>query len=476
MNARVPDSTFDDGAAATLRIPPHSIHAEQAVLGSLLLDNATWDKVGDLLVAEDFYRYPHRLIFAAISVLCNANRPADLVTVLDQLEKVRNGPEEAGGLAYLGSLANIVPSASNIRRYAEIVRTMALRRRVVSLCDEASTAAFGQELTFEQLLEKVNAGLSALDHGASTNDWHEMDQGVVELLDRIQAQADGTAEQDFTPTGLTLLDDRLDGGMRPGELIVVGARPSMGKSALGLSVAVNVARDIGLPVGFFSMEMPKAQVVNRMMSLQSHIHLSRVKRGERLRDFDWPQITSAVEVLRQLPIHINDQGGLNINQVRARARGLARRRGKLGLLVVDYLGLMAGTDAKAPRTYQLEEATKGLKGLAKELHCPIVLLAQVKRTVEERVDQMPILSDLRDSGSIEQDADIVVFVHREYKAKPGLSDEWKYHAKVSVAKVRDGEPGLMDLMYIGENTRFMDWPTDTPLPTNRVVTKRGSDL
>lgn len=321
----------------------------------------------------------------------------------------------------------------------------------------------------------------AISPDAAADEWEGMDTGMVELLDRITDAAEGTSKPDFIPTGMKDLDERLDGGMRPGELIVVGARPSMGKTALALSIGVNVALEQGLVVGMFSMEMPKAQVMNRAMSLVSRIHLSRIKRPERLKDYDWPSITKAVETLRQINFQVSDRSGVSINQLRARARGLRRKHGKLGCLIVDYLGLMDGTDPKMPRVYQLEEVTKGLKSLAKELACPILLLAQVNRKVEERPDQMPILADLRDSGSIEQDADIVIFVHRPIKAKPDLGDEWKYYAKASVAKSRDGEPGYLDLMYVGENTHFMDWPEGTPVPISQVRVARsgktsGSDL
>lgn len=461
-----------DFAVAQLRIPPHSIQAESSVLGGLLQDNGAWDRVGDMLSEVDFYRYEHKLVFAAISALINASRPADVITVYEQLQRTGKA-DEVGGLPYLNSLAQYVLSASNIRRYAEIVRERSVLRRLVSTGDEIASAAFNIEgKSVEQLLDEAEQKVFAIrqNEAAAGEDWQGIDTLVVSMLDRIQAEADGTSKPDIIPTGLRDLDERLDGGMRPGEVIVIGARPSMGKSALGLTIGVNVAR-AGEPVGVLSMEMPATQVTNRAMSLVSAIHLSRLKRAERLRDFDWPAITTGVEKLRNLPLRINDLGGLNINNVRAKARALKRRHG-LRVLVLDYLGLMDGLDPKQPRTYQLEDITKGLKRLAKELGIAILLLVQLSRKVEERVDQMPILSDLRDSGAIEQDADIVIFVHRAYKAKPDLGDEWKYYARVSVAKLRDGEPGYVDLMYVGENTHFMDWPEGTPVPTSNVRTNK----
>ncbi|MDQ0082910.1 replicative DNA helicase [Variovorax boronicumulans] len=472
MNDRVDENLLSD--VAQLRIPPHSLEAEQSVLGSLLMDNYGWDRVGDLLVDGDFYRHEHKVVFAAISSLINASKPADVITVFAELEK-HGKAMEVGGLAYLHSLAQCVLSAGSIRRYAEIVRERAVLRKLIGAADEISASAFSmQGKSVDAVIDAAMQRVMAISPDTATDEWQGMEEGMVRLLDRITAQAEGTAVDDFTATGLDEIDARLDGGPRDGELIVIGARPSMGKSALALSMGLHMAMESGKAVGMFSMEMPKAQVVSRAMSLQSRIHLSRIKRGERLKDYDWPAITAAVDRLRQVNFQVNDRSGLNINQLRASARGLRRKHGKLACLIVDYLGLMAGIDPKMPRVYQIEEITKGLKSLAKELGCPIFLLCQLNRAVEQRVDQMPVLSDLRDSGSVEQDADIVMFVHRPYKANPTLSDEWKYYAKVSIAKLRDGEPGIVDVMYVGENTRFANWPAETPIPTNQVRVARSS--
>ena len=478
MNARTPFSAFDagldpeDSAMAQLRVPPHSLESESSVLGGLLLDNGAWDRVGDVLTPTDFYRHEHQLVYAVVAKLVNACKPADVVTVFEQLQNLGEA-EKAGGLPYLNSLAQYVPSSANIRRYAEIVRDKAILRQMIAASDEIASSAFNTEgKSPAELLDVAEQKIFRIaEHGQKAeDDWESTDTGMVKLLDYITEHADGTAKPDFVPFGLKDLDDRLDGGGRPGELIVIGARPRMGKTALAMSIADHVAVNEGLPIAMFSMEMPKAQVYKRLMAMRARIHLSRIKRPERLKDYDWPGITSAVEMLRQTGFHVNDQAGLTITQVRTKARSLARRVGKLGLVVVDYLGLMNGTDPRQPRVYQLEEITKGLKSLAKELACPVILLCQIKRGVEERNDQMPMLSDLRDSGSIEQDADIVVFLHREFVTKPDLSEEWKYHAKVSVAKLRDGEPGFLDLMYIGEHTQFKDWPAETQLPVSRVRT------
>lgn len=461
-----------DHSVAQLRIPPHSIEAETSVLGSLLLDNGAWDRVGDLLTDSDFYRYEHRLIFASIGALLNATKPADVITVYEQLQGFGKG-EEVGGLAYLNSLAQFVSSASNVRRYAEIVRERSVLRGLISASDEIATAAFNTDgKSVSEILDEAERRIFKIrEQGAeSVDEWENINAGLVRALDRIQTQAERSGQRDFTPTGLKELDERLDGGVRDGELIVIGARSGMGKSALSQSIAEHIALVERLPVAIFSLEMTRQQWVNRFMSSLGKVHLGKIRRPERLRDYDWPGITESVERLRPAAIEINDQGGLNINQIRAKARSVARRVGKLGLIVVDHVGLTTGTDRKMNRNYQVAEVSGGLKRLAKELGCPVALLVQIKRGVDERVDQMPQLADLRDSADIENDADVVLFVHRPIKNKPDLGEEWKPYAKASIAKLRDGEPGYFDLWYTGENVHFSDWPTDVAVPSNKVRT------
>jgi replicative DNA helicase len=474
MNMTEPDGFIADPEAATLRVPPHSIESETAVLGALLINNAAWDRVGDLLTEADFYRPAHRVLFSAIAALVNSNKPADVVTIFERLRD-QGKAEEAGGLGYINELAQYLPSAANTRRYAEIVREKSVLRHLVAASDELASAAFNPgDRTAAELLDHAQQKIIALgDQGAPRDDWEDTDAGMGALLDRIQDQAHGEGGNTFVPTGLTELDELLNGGFREGHLIALGGRPSMGKTALAMSIG-NTFAEAGHAVGMLSMEMPRTEVHERRMSMVSHIHLSRVQRGERLRDFDWPSITAATERLRNTPFYTSDQVGLNINQVRAKARALKRRHG-LRLLIVDYLGLMTGTDAKAPRAYQLDEITKGLKGLAKELGITVLMLAQVGREVEKRPDQRPLMSDFRDSGSVEQDADVCIFVYRECRAKPGLSKEWDYIAELIVPKQRGGAAGKVEVMYVGENTLFKDWPEDQSKPESRVRVK-GGDL
>lgn len=461
-----------------IRTPPHSIEAEATLLGGLMLSGAKlWDSIGDMVVADDFYRTEHRHVFEAITSLVLACKPVDVITVFEQIQRSPEAKKFDITIGFVNALAQFEPNATTARRYAQIVREKALRRRLASAGMEIDLLAFDDSLDFEQMAERANALLAAINGDvARGDDWADLSGDLVAFLDRAQAAADGKAEPgDFIATGLTDLDELLNGGMRQGQLVVVGARPSMGKTALALTVALNVCR-AGHGVGMFSMEMTRREVMERLLSSISRLHLTRIQRPERLQEHDWGALSAGTDALRALRFEVSDAGGLNINQIKARARSLKRRM-DVRVLIVDYLGLMIGTNPKEPRAYQLEEATNKLKALAKELKLAVILLAQVNRESEKRTDQMPVLSDLRDSGAIEQDADVVVFIHRPIKAKPDLGRDWEYLAKLSVAKNRNGPLGVRDVMYIGENTRFKDWPDEIPKPAapGRGASK-GGDL
>lgn len=470
MNA--PFEPFDYTEPAMLRVPPHSAESEMAVLGALLLDNSAWDRVCDLLTEADFYRHEHRVAFGAIAALINASKAADVVTVFEHLQR-QGKDEEAGGLVYLNQLAQYLPSASSIRRYAEIVRERALLRRLVAASDEIATAAFNPgDRTVAEVLDEAQQKVFAIgDQGAPRDDWQSSDDGVVEVLDGIQTRADGQ-DVDYTPTGLKDLDDKLNGGMRPGQVLVIAGRPSMGKTALALSIGEHVGIDQGKPVGVLSMEMPKIEVQNRRVSMTSNVPFHKILRPERMNDLEWGQMSAAVEALRQVPLYVSDQTALTINQVRAKARALKRRHG-LGLLVIDYIGLMEGTDRRANRATQLGEVSRGIKALAKELGVPVLLLAQLNREVEKRPGMRPILADLRECGDIEQDADVILFVHRPFHVKPELGPEWKPYAELVIGKNRSGTCGVVDAMYVGETMHFVDWQGEKPTSLART---KGADL
>jgi replicative DNA helicase len=457
-----------------MRLPPHSVEAEQSVLGGLLLDNTAWDRAGDLLADGDFYRYEHRLIYAAISGLVSSCKPADVITVYEQLQSLGKA-EEVGGLVYLNALAQSVPSAANLRRYAEIVRERAVLRKLIAASDEIATSAFNpQGKSAAEVLDAAQSlVIQVAESGAkAVDEWDGIGTLAVRFADELSEFSMGTKAPDVIPTGIDDLDEKLNGGPRPGEVVTIGMRSGMGKTALGLTVLATAA-GTGEPCGMFSMEMPKQQVNMRMVSMRSYVHLTKLKRPERLNDIDWSKISDATEYLNGLPIHINDQSGLTINQIRGKARALRRKLGgKLRVLVVDHLALTRGADPKMLRTYQLAEVTSGLKALAKELNCVVYLLVQINRVTDGRPDSMPQLADIRDTSSVEDDSDIVVFGHREYKNNPGLADEWKYFGELSVAKHRDGELGRIPVMFVGENVRWTNWSKDVPTPKSKTIVKK----
>jgi replicative DNA helicase len=443
-----------DRQVAQLRIPPHSIEAESSVLGGLLLDNAAWDRVGDLLTDQDFYRYEHRVIYAAIGILINGSKPADVITVFEQLQS-QGKAEEIGGLGYLNSLAQYVPSAGNIRRYAEIVRERSILRKLVTASDEISTNAFNPKgrpvaAILDEAEQKIfNIG----EEGARTKQgFQSMDTLVVDLLDRVQEMADNPNDVTGVPTGFYDLD-RMTAGFQAGDLIVLAARPSMGKTALAINIAEHVALNEGLPVAVFSMEMGAAQLAVRIVGSIGRIDQSHLRTGK-LTDEEWPRLTEAIEKLRTISLHIDESAGLTSSELRANARRLSRQCGKLGLIVVDYLQLMSGSSSDGEnRATELGEISRGLKMLARELQCPVIALSQLNRSVEQRPDKRPMMSDLRESGAIEQDADIIMFIYRdEYYTKDACKEPGV--AEVIIAKQRNGPTGVVKLAFMNKITKF----------------------
>ncbi|NBD21484.1 replicative DNA helicase [Aquabacterium fontiphilum] len=440
---------------AKLRVPPHSIEAEQSVLGGLLLDNSAWDRASDILNESDFYRLEHQLIFLAIQKLVNASKPADVITVYEQLQMMGKG-DDVGGLAYLNALAQSVPSAANIRRYAEIVRERAVLRKLVSASDEIATNAFNpQGRTVSDILDEAEAKIMKIGEEGSRNKqgFHAMDGLVVDLLDRVQELADNGAE-DVTGVRTGFIDmDRMTAGLQKGDLIILAARPSMGKTAFALNIGENVAVNEGLPVAVFSMEMGASQLALRMVGSIGRINQQNLRTG-RLSDDEWSRLSETVEKLRSANVFIDETPGLSPNELRARARRLARQfGGTLGLIIVDYLQLMSGSGGNEEnRATVIGEISRGLKALAKELQCPVIALSQLNRSVETRPDKRPMMSDLRESGAIEQDADVIMFIYRdEYYNKeskiPGT-------AEIIIGKQRNGPVGSIHLAFLKANTRF----------------------
>src|SRR3954468_3025581 len=444
----IPHSS-NDASLLTLKVPPHSVEAEQSVLGGLLLDNGAWDRVGDLITESDFYRFEHRLMFTAMATLINATKPADVITVFERLQTLGKG-EESGGLVYLNALAQSVPSAANIRRYAEIVRERAILRKLVSASDEIATTAFNtQGRAVSEILDEAEGKIFRIgeEGSKSKQGFQSMDQLVVQLIDRVnELHENGAEEVTGVRTGFYDMD-RMTAGLQPGDLIVLAARPSMGKTAFALNIAEHVAVNEGLPVAVFSMEMGAAQLALRMVGSLGRIDQSNLRTGK-LRDDEWGRLSEAVERLGKVSLFIDESAALSPSELRARARRQARQCGQLGLIVVDYLQLMSGSGGGGDenRATEIGEISRGLKSLAKELKCPVIALSQLNRSVESRTDKRPMMSDLRESGAIEQDADVIMFIYRDdYYNKetkePGV-------AEIIIAKHRNGPTGTIKLAFL----------------------------
>ena len=451
-----------DDMPAVMRIPPAAVESEQVVIGSLLLDNGAFDRISERLRSDHFFRHENRLIFAEIARQLGAGKHCDVVTVFQSLTG------EGVEIGYLNQLAQYVASSANLVRHAEIVIERAKSRDLVRVAAEIDTLAFASHQTIDERIESAQGQLAKLIEDAPRDEWIGAYEGMMHHAAVLEDRAEGRVRS--WETGLSDLDEYLEGGLRPGGLYIIGARPSMGKTALGMTVGLHMAQDYS--VGMLSMEMPHRELRDRMTAMLGRVPLSTVIRPTKGDGLEWGRVLEGTDTAKRLNFRVSDQGGLNINQVRAKARNLKRLHG-LNVLIVDYIGLMSGLDAKQPRAYQLEEISRGLKTLAKELDIAVVCLAQVNRKVEERADATPALSDLRDSGAIEQDADVVMFVHRPIQSKPDLGDEWTHYAKLSVAKNRQGRCGYLSLFYQGDQTRFDNWGGESPRMVKATPSRRG---
>ncbi|OWY40268.1 replicative DNA helicase [Xenophilus sp. AP218F] len=445
-----------DGEMAALRTPPHSIEAEQSVLGGLLLDNGAWDKIADVVAEADFYRHDHRLIYKHISRLVEHGRAADVVTVSESLDK--NGElGNVGGLSYLATLAQNTPSAANIRRYAEIVRERSVIRQLAVVGTEIVEAAYspmGRDAS--QLLDEAEGKVFQIAESTakSKQGFLEMPGLLKEVVERIDMlySRDNPDEVTGVPTGFIDLDAKTS-GLQPGDLIIVAGRPSMGKTAFSMNIAEHVAVETHLPVAVFSMEMGGAQLVMRMLGSVGRLDQHTLRTGK-LGDDDWQKLTYAIGKLSEAPMYIDETPALTALEVRARARRLARQHGgKLGLIVIDYLQLMSGSGRGDNRTAELGEISRGLKGLAKELQVPVIALSQLSRAVEQRPNKRPMMSDLRESGAIEQDADLIIFMYREEYYNPDNQDV-KGQAEAIIGKHRNGPTGAVRLAFVGKYAKF----------------------
>ncbi|MBI5752765.1 MAG: replicative DNA helicase [Hydrogenophilales bacterium] len=443
-----------DNQVDAIKLPPHSVEAEQSVLGGLLLENTAWERIADLITEQDFYRHDHRLIYRHITKLLDGGKPADVVTVSESLEN-SNELTTVGGLAYLGALAQNTPSAANIRRYAEIVRDRAILRGLVEVGTAIADSAYNPSgRSAAELLDEAEGKVFKIAEAGARGKqgFMELQPLLTQVVERIDMlfQRDNPSDITGIPTGFVDLD-RMTSGLQPGDLVIVAGRPSMGKTAFSLNIAENVALDSGLPVAVFSMEMAGTQLVMRMMGSVGKLDQHKVRTG-RLQDDDWQRLTYAVGKLNDAPLYIDESAALTALDLRARARRLHRQCGKLGLIVIDYLQLMSGSSPGENRATEISEISRGLKALAKELDVPVVALSQLNRSLEQRPNKRPVMSDLRESGAIEQDADVILFIYRDEVYNPETPE--KGISEIIIGKQRNGPIGTVRLAFQGEYTRF----------------------
>ena len=447
---------FADPQIEQIKLPPHSVEAEQSVLGGLLLEASALDRIADLLTEEDFYRQEHRLVFQQIVRLSEQAKPVDAITVAEALELTGN-LEKAGGLAYLGSLAKNVPSAANVRRYAEIVRERSIMRKLVEVGTEIASSAFnpaGRDAA--QLLDDAEGKVFEIAEAGSKGKqgFHAMPPLLTEVVERIETlySRDNPGDVTGIATGFSDLD-RMTSGLQPGDLVIVAGRPSMGKTAFSINIAEHVALSGNQPVAIYSMEMGAAQLAMRMLGSVGRLNQHDLRTG-RLQDDDWGRLTHALGKLNDAPIFIDETAALSALDLRARSRRLHRQHGGLGLIVVDYLQLMSAPGGKASenRATEISEISRSLKALAKELHVPVIALSQLNRSLEQRPNKRPVMSDLRESGAIEQDADLILFIYRDEVYNSDSPDKGK--AEIIIGKQRNGPIGMVPVAFRGEYTRF----------------------
>ncbi len=445
--------SLDKHLPENLRIPPNSVEAEQAILGGLLLNNSAWDDVAERVGARDFYRKAHRQIFEVIAQLVEEENPCDLVTVSQALTQLGQ-LDDIGGMTYLSELARNTPSAANITAYAEIVRERSILRQLINVSHEVADNAFRPE--GRKSLEILDLAESAIFEIAEQQKKGSGPQDIKSVLKKTVDRIDELYKNKSAITGVTTGFDELDkmtGGLQPSDMIVIAGRPSMGKTTFAMNLCENVAIKAGKPVLVFSMEMPADSIVMRMLASLGRINQTSVRTGQLGKD-DWPRITSAIHMLSEQKFFIDDTPALSPLEMRARARRVAREcGGELGVIMVDYLQLMQvpGVDN---RVNEISEISRSLKGLAKEMNCPVLALSQLNRSLEQRPNKRPVMSDLRESGAIEQDADLIAFLYRDEVYNPDTQE--KGVGEVIIGKQRNGPIGTVRVAFQGQYSRFDD--------------------
>lgn len=434
-----------------VKIPPHSIEAEQSVLGGLMLDNRAWDQIADRLREGDFYRHDHRLIYRVMNRLSDQSKPLDVLTVSESLRELHE-LDNAGGEVYLFELANNTPSVANIRAYADIVRERSVLRQLIAAANDIASHAFNpQGRTSTELLDEAERQVFAISEQGTRNGGPvTINDFLAKTMERIDMLANSDDPITGVPTGYHDLDE-MTSGLQSSDLIIVAGRPSMGKTTFAMNIAENVVMKSKLPVLIFSMEMPGESIVMRLLSSLSRIDQLKIRTGK-IDEQDWPRVMSTVSMLSEVPLFIDDTPALSPAELRARARRLAKEHGQIGMIVIDYLQLMQVPGFNENRTAEISEISRSLKSLAKELQVPVIALSQLNRGLEQRADKRPVMSDLRESGAIEQDADLIVFIYRDEVYNDNSPD--KGTAEIIIAKQRNGPIGKVRLTFLGQYTCF----------------------
>ena len=455
MNNPVAIQTSEEEA---LRLPPQAIEAEQSLLGSLMLDNRLIDEVSGNIEIRDFYRADHQSIYRTILQLFEANQPVDVVTVSEQLE-AKGEAQDAGVLAYLGSLAKNTPNTGNAPAYAQIVRERAVLRRLISTANDIAGRAYNTEgRNSAELLDIAEQAIFEISRQDNRGRQGFQDIGglLTESINRIEELFQSGDTVTGVPTGFADLDE-MTSGLQAADLVIIAGRPSMGKTSLAMNIVEHIAIVKDLPVAMFSMEMPGSQLATRLLASLSRVSAQKLRSGKLSND-DWPRLTSTVTMLSGKPIYIDDTPALSPLELRSRSRRLASEHGKdgLGAIVVDYLQLMQGGEEKSEnRAVEISNITRALKALAKELDVPIIVLSQLNRSLEQRPNKRPVMSDLRESGAIEQDADLILFIYRDEVYNEDT--EQKGTAEIIIGKQRNGPIGTVRLTFLGEYTRFENY-------------------
>lgn len=446
-----------EAAIARLKMPPHSVDAEQAVLGGLMLDNRAWDQIADRITEKHFYRHDHQMIFRAMAKLMEECQPLDVITVSEAIQKMDESTD-VGGLAYLGELAKNTPSAANIAAYADIVYERAVLRELITVGTQITESAFDPQgrASLEILDEAEKRVFDIAERGARGSGPEGVRSIVARAIDNIEKRFKDNTAMTGISTGFTDLD-RITTGLQAGDLVVIAGRPSMGKTILGMNIAEHAAIRSQKSALVFSMEMPGESLVMRMLASLGRIDQNKLRTGKLVED-DWTRLTSAVALLSGAKLYIDETPALTPMELRARARRVAREKDQLGLIVVDYLQLMRGQSQAENRTAEISEISRSLKTLAKELSVPIIALSQLNRSLEQRPNKRPVMSDIRESGAIEQDADLIMFIYRDEVYHEDSPD--KGTAEIIIGKQRNGPIGTVRLTFLGQYARFENFMTD----------------